>query len=330
MNFVPPNVAPEVAHRAVEWWLDLSSGSVTPTQRAAFEAWRAAHADHERAWQHIQDVSGRFQSIGDSASANAARSALTRSGRGVSRSRRAGIKAFALLLFAGGATWSTRHRSAWPGWASDLHTATGEVRTVTLADDTTLTLDTATAVDVRFTQDERRIVLRRGAIMVATGHRDGLAPRPFVVQTAQGTATPIGTRFSVRQAQDDTRIAVFEGAVCVVPGAAPSATQTLRAGERAQFTENAVLEKAPVSNDASAWTKGMLVANNMRLADLLDELSRYREGLLRCDPRVASLRVSGTYLLADTDLVLETLTRALPLRVDYLTRFWVTVGPART
>ncbi|MFT4069158.1 MAG: FecR domain-containing protein [Paraburkholderia sp.] len=330
MKFAPPNVAPEVAHRAVEWWLDLSSGSVTPSQRAAFDAWRAAHADHERAWQHIQAVSGRFQSIGDSAAANAARSALTLPARDTRRSRRAGIKALAVLLFAGGATWSARHRSAWPGWTSDLHTATGEVRTVTLADGTTLTLDTASAVDVRFTQDERRVVLRSGAIMVATGHRDGLAPRPFVVQTAQGTATPIGTRFSVRQAQDATRLAVFEGAVRVVPDAAPSAAQMLRAGERAQFTTNAVLQREPVASDAAAWTKGILVASNMRLGDFLDELSRYREGLLRCDPRVASLRLSGTYLLADTDLVLETLTRAMPLRVDYLTRYWVTVGPART
>jgi transmembrane sensor len=336
VNVTPPNVAPEVAHRAVEWWLDLSSGSVTPSQRADFDAWRAAHADHERAWQHIESVSSRIQSIGESASANAARAALTRaktttrSGAGpASRHRRAGIKALAVLLFAGGATWSARHRSAWPGWTADLHTATGEVRTVTLADGTTLTLDTATAVDLRFTTDERRIVLRRGAIMVATGHRDGPSPRPFVVQTAQGTATPIGTRFSVRQASDVTQLAVFEGAVRVVPDAAPSSAQTLNAGERVQFTANAVLAKEPVSNAAAAWTQGMLVASNERLGDLLDELSRYREGILRCDPRVASLRVSGTYLLADTDLVLDTLTRALPLRVDYMTRFWVTVGPAR-
>ncbi|WP_322044479.1 FecR domain-containing protein [Paraburkholderia sp. J67] len=325
MRPIAPDIAPEIAHRAVEWWLDLSSGAITPAQREALEAWRAQHADHERAWQHIQTVSQRFQSLGQGPSAHAARAALTRAG---SR-RRSTVKALAVLFFAGGATWGARHRSAWPGWTADMHTATGEIRTYALDDGTALTLNTASAVDLRFTANERRVVLRRGEIMVTTGHRDGFASRPFVVQTAQGTATPLGTRFSVRQEPDATQLAVFEGAVRIVPDKAPSAARTLHAGESTRFTANAVREVEPVASDASAWAQGMLVANDMPLADFLGELARYRDGALRCDPRVATLRVSGTYLLADTDRVLDTLTRALPLRVDYLTRFWVTVSPAR-
>ena len=329
MHTPPLNIAPEIAHRAVEWWLDLGSGAITPAQRAALDAWRAEHADHERAWQHIQAVSQRFQSLGQGASAPAARAALT---RGVSRGRRSSVKALAALFFVGGATWTARHRSAWPGWTADMHTATGEIRTYALEDGTALTLNTASAVDLRFTASERRIVLRRGEIMVVTGHRVGTqdtTPRPFVVQTAQGTATPLGTRFSVRQQSDNTRLAVFEGAVRVVPDDAPFAARTLRAGQTTLFTSNAVQELEPIASEAAAWAQGMLVANDMRLGDFLDELARYREGVVRCDPRAASMRVSGTYLLADTDRVLDTLSRALPLRVDYLTRYWVTVSPAR-
>ncbi|WP_321843669.1 FecR domain-containing protein [Paraburkholderia bannensis] len=326
MHTVPPDIAPHIAHRAVEWWLDLGSGAITPAQRKALDAWRAEHADHERAWQHIQTVSQRFQSLGQGASAHAARTALT---RGVSRGRRSSVKALVALFFVGGATWSARHRLGWPGWSADMHTATGEIRTYAVDDGTALTLNTASSVDLRFSASERRIVLRRGEIMVVTGHRDGTHARPFVVQTAQGTATPLGTRFSVQQRQDDTRLAVFEGAVRIVPDDAPAATRTLHAGESTHFTAIAVGDVQAIANDASAWTQGMLVANDMRLGDFLGELARYREGVVRCDPRAASLRVSGTYLLADTDGVLDTLSRALPLRVDYLTRFWVTVSPAR-
>ncbi|WP_415767848.1 FecR domain-containing protein [Paraburkholderia sp. J69-1] len=322
----PTNIPPDIAHRAVEWWLDLGTGAVTQAQRDALDAWRAEHADHERAWQHIQAVSQRFQSIGQGASAHAARAALTRSG---AQRRRSTVKALALLFFAGGATWSARHRNAWPGWTADMHTATGEIRTYALDDGTQLTLNTGSAVDLRFTSNERRIVLRRGEIMVVTGHGNNTAGRPFIVQTAQGTATPLGTRFSVRQQADATRLAVFEGAVRIVPGDAPGAARTLGAGESANFTAQAISAVDAVSNEDSAWTRGMLVANDMRLADFLGELSRYREGVVRCDPRVASLRVSGTYLLADTDRVLDTLAQALPLRADYLTRYWVTVAPAR-
>jgi transmembrane sensor len=66
----------------------------------------------------------------------------------------------------------------------------------------------------------------------------------------------------------------------------------------------------------------------MPLAEFVAELGRYRPGLLRCAPEVASLKVSGTFQLADTEQVLQLLTRSLPVRVDYRTRFWVNVGAA--
>jgi transmembrane sensor len=42
------------------------------------------------------------------------------------------------------------------------------------------------------------------------------------------------------------------------------------------------------------------------------------------------LRLSGTYPLADTDRVLDTLTRILPVEVVFITRYWATVRAARS
>ena len=63
----------------------------------------------------------------------------------------------------------------------------------------------------------------------------------------------------------------------------------------------------------------------MPLADLVAELARYRRGVLRCDPAVAHLRASGLYSLRDTDRALDSLARALPVRVRRLSPWWVTV-----
>jgi transmembrane sensor len=71
----------------------------------------------------------------------------------------------------------------------------------------------------------------------------------------------------------------------------------------------------------------MLLARNMRLADVVAEMSRYRSGVLRCDPAVAELRVSGAVSLADTDAGLALLARSLPLRIEQASRYWVTVAP---
>jgi transmembrane sensor len=72
-----------------------------------------------------------------------------------------------------------------------------------------------------------------------------------------------------------------------------------------------------------------LVADAMRLDEFLAELARYRPGLLRCDPEVAGLLVSGVFSVRNTDRALDNLTRALPVAVSYRTRYWVTVQAAQ-
>jgi len=56
-------------------------------------------------------------------------------------------------------------------------------------------------------------------------------------------------------------------------------------------------------------------------------LARYRRGVLRCDPAVADLRVSGAFPLADIDGSLRLLEKTLPVRISHVTPFWTTVAP---
>ncbi|MEN2470018.1 FecR domain-containing protein [Burkholderia sp. GS2Y] len=322
-----PAVPPQVARRAVEWWVDRQAGRTDDAFAAALARWRAEDPAHDAAWRHIEAMQGRFGRLTAGLDTQAAHAALLppRAGR-----RRAAVKTLGVLLFAGGATWMAdpvRRAAIWP---ADLRTAVGERRTVTLADRTVVVLDTDTALDVRFDGTARRLRLLRGTIMVTSGHDDRMPARPLVVATAQGELQPLGTRFAVRQRDGATRIEVFAGAVRVQPADAAAGTRVIAAGEGAEFTRDAIGVSAPLDPYASAWTGGMLVASRMRLADLVAELDRYRRGSLRCDAAVADLRVSGTYPLDDPARVLDTLKATLPIDVDYLTRYWATVVPARS
>ncbi|MNZ72338.1 fec operon regulator FecR [compost metagenome] len=80
---------------------------------------------------------------------------------------------------------------------------------------------------------------------------------------------------------------------------------------------------------ADAWTRGMLVVDNVRLADLVDELSRYRSGYLGVAPEVANLRITGSFPLNDTDLALTSLLPTLPVQLEQNTPWWVTVVARR-
>ncbi|MGQ3128901.1 FecR domain-containing protein, partial [Variovorax sp.] len=203
--------------------------------------------------------------------------------------------------------------------------ATGERRELQLADGSRLTLDTASAVDVRFDAAQRLLVLHAGAILVATAPDTAAAHRPFRVQAGGGTLEALGTRFSVRREEEGaTAVAVFEGAVRVTPER--GASRVLPAGQQTRFGADGIEAFAPADESRVAWTRGMLLADAMRLADFAAELSRYRPGALRCEAAVAGLRISGAFPLDDTDRVLRMLVSTYP--VDALTRlrgYWVTL-----
>ncbi|NTX44381.1 FecR domain-containing protein [Burkholderia cepacia] len=322
-----PAVPPQVARRAVEWWVDRQAGRTGEAFDAALARWRAEDPAHDAAWRHIETMQQRLGGLTAGLDPQAAHAALLspRAGR-----RRAAVKALAVLLFAGGAAWMAEPARRAAIWPADLRTAVGERRTVTLADRTVVVLDTDTALDVRFDAAVRGLRLLRGTIMVTSGHDDRVPARPLVVATAQGELRPLGTRFAVRQRDGATRVEVFAGAVRVQPDDAAAGARVIAAGEGADFTRDAIGVPAPLDAYASAWTGGMLVASRMRLADLVAELDRYRRGSLRCDAAVADLRVSGTYPLDDPARVLDTLKATLPIDVHYLTRYWATVVPARS
>ncbi|NHV30250.1 FecR domain-containing protein [Burkholderia sp. D-99] len=322
-----PAVPPQVARRAVEWWVDRQAGRTGEAFDAALARWRAEDPAHDAAWRHIETMQHRLGGLAAGLDPQVARAALLppRAGR-----RRAAVKALAVLLFAGGAAWMAEPARRAVIWPADLRTAVGERRTVTLADRTVIVLDTDTALDVRFDDTARHLRLLRGTIMVTSGHDERVPARPLVVATAQGELRPLGTRFTVRQRDGATRVEVFAGAVRVQPADAPAGTRVIAAGEGTAFTRDAISEPTPLDAYASAWTDGMLVASRMRLADLVAELDRYRRGSLRCDAAVADLRVSGTYPLDDPARVLDTLKATLPIDVRYLTRYWATVVPARS
>ncbi|SEO62248.1 FecR domain-containing protein [Pseudomonas sp. Snoq117.2] len=185
-------------------------------------------------------------------------------------------------------------------------------------------LNSDSALDVRFDEGIRRLHLRRGEVLVTT-HADPVVPRrPFVIDLAQGEIEALGTRFSVRLEEGLCQVAVFAHGVELRPqwGAAVR----LAAGQQAWFDARGVQRRALVDEDASLWTRGMLVAHDRPLAEVLAELGRYRPGLLRCDPAVAGLRVSGALSLDDTDQALLALERTLPIRITRRTRYWVAVG----
>lgn len=322
-----PALDPAIVQRAAEWMARLWSDQAGAEDQAACAAWRAAHPDHEYAWQQLQ----LFESKLGSVPAGVARRALREPADpapnldAAGQARRRALQLLSVGAAVGGLAYLARGSDGWRLAMAELRSASGEVRTITLPDGSRLALASASAVDLRFTDSERLIVLRAGEIEISTAPDPWPVARPLRVQSRQGTVRALGTRFTVRQHEDASRVRVFEGAVEIRPADAPATVVRLDAGQGASFSARRVGAASPVRDSEAAWSRGLLVADGMRLDDFLAELARYRPGLLGCDPAVAGLRVSGVFSLRASDRALHNLTLALPVSISYRTRYWVSV-----
>jgi len=316
-QFSAKPVSARVLDAAIAWQLCLDSGGRNTVEQAEFEKWHAAHEEHARAWSQLGMLDQRF-----SGTSGPARGALLKSRDGVrQRVRKLGSGLASVMLACGLALFLGNRYLPIDYWLADQRTATGEQRTLHLADGTTIQLNTHSALDVRFDEKARRIVLRDGEILIETGHGDA---RPFIVETDEGRMRALGTRFLVKREDDGTLLSVLQSAVAARPQASAN-EQILHEGQQVLMRRDRLGPLQALDPGADAWTRGMLVVDNVRLADMLEELGRYRRGHLGVDPQVADLRITGSFPLHDTNLALTALLPTLPVQIERHTQWWVTV-----
>ena len=311
-------VSAKVLDAAIAWQLSLDSGS--PVEREAFSQWHAAHEEHARAWRQLGMLDQRF-----SVANGPARTALLQSRESIHRRvRKLGSGVASVVAVIGLALFAGERYLPLDYWLADQRTATGEQRTLRLADGTLLNLNTHSAVDIRFDEKQRRIIRQEGEILVETGHGDA---RPFIVETREGSMRALGTLFLVKREEEGTRLSVLKSAVAAHPESSPE-EQILHEGQQVLMRSNGLGPIVAVNAGADAWTRGMLVVDNARLEDLVHELGRYRRGHLGIAPEIADLRITGSFPLHDTDKALSALLPTLPVQIEHHTQWWVTVAKA--
>lgn len=311
--------------QAADWYVRLHDDTVSAADWSQWRAWLARSPGHQAAWGYIEAVSQRFAPLRTESEPRAASAGLQAA---LMPARRRHLRTLALLSGGLLGSWlAWRHtplRGELMALAADYRSATGQIREALLADGSRLWLNTASAADFDNGAAERRLTLLRGEMLVATALD---AARPFVVTTPQGRLRTQGTRFSVRLLDDAARLAVLDGAV-QVRTAGSGDTLTVQAGSQVVYTADGINRPGPLDPGTGAWTQGMIVANDMRLDELVAELARYQRGHLGVAPEAAAMRVMGTYPLADPDRTLQLLARALALRVDRKLPWWTTLTPA--
>ena len=306
-----------VLDQALNWMVALQSGTSSAAEQQACQHWRNESPQHELAWQRLVGLS-RDMRLNQVLTAPGARQLLQARS---AVSRRTLLKGFAGLSVASALGLGVRERVLLPELFSDYHTATGERRHVRLDDGAALQLDTRTAMDV----EGARLTLNLGRLLLANGASDSRA-----IKTADGWIRPAAlSRLIISHGlpgQPGTQVQMLSGSAQVEPSRGPR-TQ-VEAGQQLSFNNLLSGQPTRVPATAEAWSQGLLIAERMPLGEVLEQLDRYRRGLLRCDPAVAGLQVSGSFSLDQPEASLDLLAKVLPVRVQRVWGYLASVVPA--
>ncbi|HFI5323076.1 TPA: ferric citrate uptake sigma factor regulator FecR [Serratia liquefaciens] len=318
MSHTLPPEQRQALKMAAQWFALLCDENVTEHQRQQWQAWHQQNEDHRWAWQRVEALQSQLQGVPGKFSYRT----LDQAGRQSTLDRRTLLKSLLLLLGVGG-SWLGFQSPLGRELRADYRTATGEIKPIVLSDGSQLVLNTASAVDVRYSAEKRLILLHSGEISLITGRDD----RPFWVESRQGAMRALGTHFLVRENDDQTQLTVLEHAVEAQLAQFPQEKRRVNAGEQISFSAVAFGQQQAAGNGDS-WTRGVLSVSQWRLDQVLAELARYRHGRLDCDPAIAGLRVSGSFPLKEPDRALLLLSQTLPIRLQSFTRYWLKVVPA--
>lgn len=207
-----------------------------------------------------------------------------------------------LLMVSLGSGWQPQR------WIDDLGadyvSAPGEIRTVTLADQSQVTLDADSAIAVDFSHGERHVQLRRGAGFFSVTHTGD----PFVVAAEKGEARVLGTQFEVRLQPHGAQVTVLSGRVGVTADR-DGEQQILTAGQQVAYGEGSAQKLHAVDSEAQlAWRQGWLTYYKSTLADVVEDLRRYYPGrIVLLNDELAARKVSGSFPSKDPQAVLSSL-----------------------
>jgi transmembrane sensor len=301
----------EIDAVASQWAVRLDAGDLSQAEQATLDAWLTADPRHEGALARAEAVWFDLDRV----------SALSRAAAVAPRPRPARFQHWRLAatLAVCVATASVSGAVAYDRLQGREATSVGEIRHIVLDDGTSLVLDTASVVQIKYVRGERRVIVRRGnaAFQVATSD-----PRPFVVKAQNLKFDGAGANFSVGVQADDVAVNVADGRVKAARRTSAGGWETCYLGRSGQLVvaDDIPMKPRKVSDAKMArelsWRRGVLMFDGERLSEAAQELNRYsRVPIVIEDPTLAGRTFVGAFEVGDSRAFADAAATAFDARV---------------
>jgi transmembrane sensor len=277
---------------ASHWVAVLKRGEPSLRDRRALKAWLSKDAANAAALDLMLEVWDRLEPLRHRADGMVR--APAKAPRRVQSKRPALIWApVSGLALAAVAAWLLLT----PASIQTYTTGLGEMKSIALADHSTVWLNTDSRLSVALSPFGRRLKLERGEGEFKVAHE---AWRPFIVSTSNASVRATGTDFSVRAEADGSRIVLVQGRV-KVSRSDDGETADLHAGTVLVAPLNGAFRLSKADPDADlAWRRGQLIFYERPLGEVVQEFARYTGAKVRFTDEAASrTRISGAFRATD-------------------------------
>jgi transmembrane sensor len=292
----PQSTANAIEQKATEWLVKQDKDS-SPELSRALDEWLGADPRHRAAflristaWRHA-DVLRRLADPKEEPNPDLL--APERPPASPPRTFRFAAAAAVLVVLISVAAWLTQRFNA----SQTYSTSVGEFHRVTLADGSSISLNTNTRVRVSYGTEIRKLELLQGEAHFEVA-RD--AARPFVVHAGDALVQAVGTAFVVRMRDPvNVDVLVSEGRVAINPPA-----QTLVSSGEIAIVRGTVVERHAIDDLTRrlAWTEGMLIFSGETLSEAVAEFNRYnRRQLVIADHAIAGRTIGGAFKATNPD-----------------------------
>lgn len=307
----------QIRETAAAWFYRLQQMESDHPDRSRFEAWLLESTAHQTAFQEVEEISQKLNSMHEVARLSSALKHNQMNKRS-SRIRTSFTILGAALCFVAGHLgyqhWQTQPLSQISASAS-----VGQTNIQQLEDGSRLTINSKSELEITYYRDKRLAKLKHGEVIFEVVPDEN---RPFIVDSGSTKITVLGTRFAVNRLSNMVRVSVDHGRVKV------ESQQKNSASERTQniiLTDQQVAEviqqRQPVrvnraAEDGFSFAQGLVTFDNSGIEEITETLARYREEPIRLEhadlvPQKISARISAKNIEA----FLPRLPRLMPVQV---------------
>jgi transmembrane sensor len=301
-----PHSRTALQKEAQHWLLRLTSGTATAYDARAFKSWCGqspahveAFADMRRLWENLGPAAASFtaRQQEDVAIATAPAAPLHAPSGPRMQPRRMSRRAFiggAVAASAAAVMVMRPPLNLWPSltdMVADYHTATGEQKDIELGSDRVLHMNTQTTVNLR-KQAGRVVGLELVAGEIQVRNSDTALPS-FTVYAGDGRIQIDGqTRCNIRCIGADIQVTGLDGTSTLQYQGRQTVLHT---AQRADYGDGRIGPVVAADLEATmAWRRRVLIFDGRPLAEVIEEINRYRPGkIILTNPQLAARKVQA-------------------------------------